>query len=106
MGETRIVRTITARCGQAASEGERRSSCLVATKHTPKMITKFTIAVWLVVWCLPSTSCHEIVFHINDFDVVELDLYNNMISCVALFREQFIRCNQDIKAVGSFREYH
>lgn len=77
------------------------------------MITKFTNVTiisliyfvyisFLLMSLIPPTCSHELVFHINDFDVVELDLYNDMISCVANFKEQFIKCNRNIKNLGLF----
>lgn len=37
---------------------------------------------------------------VNEFDLAELNLYNNLISCVANFKLQFVKCNKQLQQLG------
>ena len=39
---------------------------------------------------------------INEFNLEELNVYNSIVACVANFSFQFIQCNDDITALGSY----
>lgn len=42
---------------------------------------------------------------VNEFDLAELNLYNNLISCVANFKLQFVKCNKQLQQLGKCLKY-
>lgn len=54
-----------------------------------------------VIWWLPAlVSCHLEQASINEFNLTELDLYNEMVSCLVDFKSDFVSCNKNSKQTG------
>ena len=84
---------------QSPTEACRRGSCCGC--WLPIFLSSFAIlALAIQLGDAQPTMPLANLPSVNEFNVSELNLYNNIVTCVAEFKFEFVECNQQLQQLG------